>query len=174
MDALTQRFGDNAAQIAAQYPVSNFGGDYGAAMARVVGDSGLVCGTHDTARRAVKAGLKVFMYNFNVPWALAPTIFHASHASEISHVFGDPHLPTPDADSETVAKAMNAYWSSFAATGDPNYQDAPATWPAFAPDADDHDQRLQLDIGFEQISDFRRDECTMWRSLYASAAAANP
>ena len=35
-----------------------------------VGDSALVCGTLDTARRAAKAALPVFMYNFNMPWQI--------------------------------------------------------------------------------------------------------
>jgi para-nitrobenzyl esterase len=167
---LKQRYGDSADQIAAQYPVSKFNGDYGAAMARVVGDSGLVCGTHDSARRATKAGLKVFMYNFNVPWSVSPTTLKASHASEISHVFGDPYLPTPDAASQAVADAMNAYWARFAKSGDPNGAGAPATWPEFNPDADNHDKRLQLDPTWQVVDDFRRDECTMWRAIYAATS----
>jgi para-nitrobenzyl esterase len=168
--ALKQRFGDGADMVAAEYPVSKFAGDYGAAMARVVGDSGLICGTHDTARRAVKAGLPVFMYNFNVPWSIAPTVLHVSHAAEISHVFGDPYLPAPDPGSQAVADAMNAYWARFASAGDPNGPDAPATWPAFTPDADDHDKRLQLDTGWEVLDDFRREECAVWRAIYASGS----
>jgi para-nitrobenzyl esterase len=163
---LKNRFGAMAPKVLALYPVSNFGGDYLAALVRVVTDSGLVCGTHDTARRAAKAGLPVFMYNFNVPWALAPDVFHASHASEISHVFGNPYTPMPDAASVAVGTAMNAYWSEFAVSGDPNYKGAPATWPAFAPDADAHDERLQLDPQWKVVKDFRRDECTFWREVY--------
>jgi para-nitrobenzyl esterase len=168
--ALEQRYGAAAERIAAQYPVSKFDGNYGAAIARVVGDSGLVCGTHDTARRAVEASIKVFMYNFNVPWSIAATTLKASHASEISHVFGTPYLPSPDPDSQAVASAMNAYWARFAKSGDPNGEDAPATWPQFAPDADDHDERLQLDPSWQVVHDFRRDDCAFWRTLYAAAA----
>jgi para-nitrobenzyl esterase len=164
--AIASRFGDSADKIFAQYPVSRFDGNYAAAMARVVGDSGLICGTHDSARRAVKAGLSVFMYNFNIPWQVAPTLLFATHASEISHVFGTPL--TPDADSQKVSDAMNAYWAHFAKTGDPNFPDAPATWPAFEPDADDHDKRLQFDADFEIVDDFHRDDCAMWREIYES------
>ena len=85
-----QRFPNIGDQVAAEYPASNFGGDYNAALSRAIGDSGLGCGTHDTARRAAKAGLKVFMYNFNMPWGIDARLLGASHASEISHVFGDP------------------------------------------------------------------------------------
>jgi len=163
MDDLTTRFGDAAADVAAEYPVSKFDGDYNAARARVVGDSGLVCGTHDTARRAAAAGRTVFLYNFNVPWAILPDILHAGHASEISHVFGTPYLPSPDAGSEAVGVGMNAYWAQFAKTGDPNGTDDPAEWPAFTADAD---KRLQLDADWNVVDDFRSEECAFWRKYH--------
>jgi para-nitrobenzyl esterase len=166
---LKTRFGAAADKVAAMYPVSKFGGDYKAALARVIGDSGLVCGTHDSARRAAKAGLRVFMYNFNVPWSLLPSL-GAAHSSEISHVFGLPFNPTPD--SQQVADQMNAYWARFATTGDPNGPNAKAQWPSFAPDASDSDQRLQLDAAFQVVKDFRKDECALWRSIYEAGAAA--
>jgi para-nitrobenzyl esterase len=166
---LELRFGALASQLAVLYPASAFGGDYRKALARVVGDSSLVCGTHDSARRAVTAGLTVFMYNFNVPWAVAGGSLGAAHASEISHVFGTPYLP--DAASQQVSDAMNAYWAQFARTGDPNSATAPALWPRFQPDAVDHDQRLQLDASWLVVDDFRKAECAFWRQQYAAAAA---
>ena len=153
-----------------QYPVSRFNGDYRAALARVIGDSGLICGTHDTARRAAKAGLSVFMYNFNMPWAIDPSALGACHASEISHVFGDPYQPS--ADDTTVSDAMNGFWAQFAKAGDPNTSGGKHTWPAFAPDASDNDERLQLDAGFEVLMDFRKPECAFWRQQYDAAFAA--
>jgi para-nitrobenzyl esterase len=167
--ALKTRFGDASDSVLAEYPVSKFNGDYLAALARVVGDSGLICGTHDTARRAAKAGLPVFMYNFNIPWAIAPTALHVSHAAEMSHVFGNPYTPMPDPGSVKVGTAMNAYWSTFADKGDPNYAGAPATWPAFAPDANDDDERLQLDPDMKVVKNFRKEECAFWRKMYDAA-----
>lgn len=158
---LEARFGDAAADVAALYPASDFDGDYNAARARAVGDSGLVCGTHDTARRAAAAGRDVFLYDFEVPWAILPQVLKAGHAAEISHVFGTPHLPMPDAQSEAVAEAMNGYWARFAATGDPNGDGAPAQWPSFEQDAD---QRLHLAPGFAVLQDFRAGECAFWRA----------
>jgi para-nitrobenzyl esterase len=166
---LKTRFGDSADKVLAMYPVSKFGGDYKAALARVIGDSGLVCGTHDSARRAAKAGMSVFMYNFNVPWSLLLSL-GATHSSEISHVFGLPLNPTPD--SQQIADEMNAYWARFATTGNPNGPNAKTQWPSFAPDASDSDQRLQLDAAFQVIKDFRKDECALWRSIYDASAAA--
>jgi para-nitrobenzyl esterase len=163
-------FGSLADQVAAEYPASDYGDVNSSstmaffdALSDALGDSGLVCGTHDTARRAAKAGLHVFMYNFNVPWSIAPDILLASHAAEIGHVFNDPWMP--DAASQMVSDTMNTYWAHFAKTGDPNFTGAP-TWPGFAPDADGHDLRLQLDPGFEVLHDFKKDKCDFWRSLY--------
>jgi para-nitrobenzyl esterase len=162
---LEARFGDAAADVAALYPASDFGDSYNAARARAVGDSGLVCGTHDTARRAAAAGLSVFMYDFEYPWALLPTILLAGHAAEISHVFGTPYLPTPDAASALLGDRMNAYWAAFARSGDPNFDDAPLAWPAFT--ADD-DVRAHLTSQLAVLTDFRAEECAFWRA-YAGA-----
>jgi para-nitrobenzyl esterase len=167
--ALEERYGDFAPRVLELYPVSRFDGDYRLAMARVDTDSGLVCGTLDTARRAVAAGLRVYMYNFNIPWSIAPGALGASHASEISHVFGDPHMESEA--NIAVAEAMNAYWASFAETGDPNHAGAPAEWPRFEPDANDDDLRLQLDPDFEVLESFRKEECMLWREYAAQQSA---
>jgi para-nitrobenzyl esterase len=166
---LTARFGALAAQVGAQYPAAAFGGDQRAALARAVGDSGLVCGTHDSARRAVKAGLTVFMYNFNVPWAVGSGALGAAHSSEIGHVFDLPFMP--DAASQQVADVMSGYWARFARSGDPNGGHAPTVWPRFQPDAADSDRRLQFDASFAVVDDFRKTECTFWRQTYDAAAA---
>jgi para-nitrobenzyl esterase len=167
--ALQTRFGAAFVDdIASLYPASKYDDNYQSALTRAVGDSMLGCGTHDSARRAAKAGLKVYMYNFNIPWSISPTILGAAHASEISHVFGNP--VKADAASQVVSDAMNAYWANFAKSGDPNYSGAPATWPQFTPDANDNDQRLQLDPGWEILTNFRKAECALWRRYYDSQA----
>lgn len=160
---LRMRYGDHADAVYALYPPSKFEGDFNAARARHIGDSGVVCSTHDTARRAAQAGAKVFLYNFNVTWAIAGGALRAGHAGEIGHVFGDPYLPMPDPDSEAVAAGMNRYWAQFARTGDPNGPDAPAQWPEFDPDAD---KRLQLDAMWQVLDDFRTEECAFWRQYH--------
>jgi carboxylesterase type B len=157
---LEMRYGDRADDVYAIYAPEKFGGDVNAARERVLGD-GVVCSSHDTARRAAKAGAKVFAFSFNVAWAILPTVLKAGHAAEISHVFGDPYLPMPDAASEAVAEAMNRYWAQFAKTGDPNGPDAPAQWPEFKPEAD---KRLQLDPMWQVLENFRSEECAFWRT----------
>jgi para-nitrobenzyl esterase len=61
---------------------------------------------------------------------------------------------------------MNAYWARFAKTGDPNGAGAPAEWPKFTPDAD---ERLQLDPTWAQLTDFRSEQCELWRTLAGTA-----
>jgi carboxylesterase type B len=66
---------------------------------------------------------------------------------------------------------MNTYWASFAERGDPNFDGAPAVWPAFEPSASDDDERLELDGDFGLLNGFRKAECAFWRSLYDELAA---
>ena len=161
---LEARYGEVATDVFDLYPPSDYADDYMAALSRVLGDA-LVCSTYDTALRAAAAGRSVFMYNFNMPWALNPMLLGAAHAAEISHAFGTPHLPgkDPEADQQSaaVADAMLGYWTSFAKSGDPNNPEAPATWPAFAPE---NDLRLELAPGYPTREAFRAKHCTFWRS----------
>jgi len=165
---LTETYGDFADRVLEMYPSERFDGNYRKAMARIATDSGLVCGTMDTARRAAAAGLPVYMYNFNIDWSIAREALGPSHAAEISHVFGTPYNETEE--NIAVAEVMNAYWAAFAQTGDPNYDGAPAVWPRYMPDEDDVDQRLQFDPEYEVLESFRREECMLWRE-YAEAQA---
>ena len=52
-------------------------------------------------------------------------------------MFGTPYKDT--AANTPVGDVMNAYWASFAKTGNPNYQGAPVEWPRYQPDANDND-----------------------------------
>jgi para-nitrobenzyl esterase len=173
--ALNNQFGATLGpMVGTEYPATDYPGAPGEtnfyeAFTDAFGDSGLICGTHDSARRAVAAGIaNVYMYNFNVPWSLIPGttegVLRASHASEIDLVFDDGW--NFDATRQAVSDAMNAYWAQFAKTGDPNFPGAPAVWPKFAPDAQDHDQRLQLEASIHVVNDFKREKCTFWRGFY--------
>ena len=157
---ITATYGDFAARVLEMYPLSRFGGDIRKAMARIDTDSGLVCGTRDTAMRAVAAGLPVYMYNFNIAWSILPDVLGPSHASEISHVFGSPYNESEA--NIAVAQAMNAYWASFAEDGDPNYEGAPTVWPRFMPDQNGDEQRIQFDPNYEILDSFRKEECALW------------
>jgi hypothetical protein len=74
----------------------------------------------------------------------------------------------PDPDSMAVGDAMNAFWANFVEKGDPNFDGAPAM-TVLRPDANDDDERLQLDPHWETLKSFRKEECTFYRGLYDKA-----
>jgi para-nitrobenzyl esterase len=161
LEALGRRFGEEAAQdIVDLYPIENFD-TADDALQRVTGDASLVCSTHDTARRAAAAGLPVWMYNFDVPIPIPGLEFlGATHGAEIAFVFGS----VEDAAQADVGDAMRTYWTSLAATGDPNGKGKP-TWPVFGK----VDARMNINPDLEAVTDFRADECEFWRTVYDAA-----
>jgi para-nitrobenzyl esterase len=167
MADLEARYGDAASDIAAVYPPSDFDGDFNAARLRLFTDAA-VCRSNDLAIRSVRAGMPVYMYNFNVWWSVLPEVMRAAHGAEMSHVFGNPFVPTGQdptvtEESQAVADAMNTYWSRFAENGNPNWPDAPAVWPEFD---EDNDLRLQLDSDWEVLEDYRAEQCAFWFEYY--------
>ena len=169
MTALTAIFGATvAAQVAAAYPVANFANGVPnpqtAALARVIGDSRLVCPTFDTAVRTAHAGASVFMYNFDVPVpALISMTLGATHGSELTSVFGTSPTFATDPGAKSVSDLMQRYWTNFARTGNPN-AGADLTWPALT---ETTNVRVNLAVQPSIVNDFRATECTFWRMLYA-------
>jgi para-nitrobenzyl esterase len=161
--ALRRRFGDDADAIAAHYPVSDFPRPQEALM-RVTGDTSLVCATYDTARRVAAGGVPVYLYNFDRPIpisALAGFNLRATHGAEIAYIFetAPPDLPEPDV---ALGRMMQGYWARHAIAGDPNGGSAPA-WPAWKRDAD---VRLNFNLEPIVVTDFRRELCDFWATLY--------
>jgi para-nitrobenzyl esterase len=153
-----------APQIAIAYPVSNFEGAMptppAAALARVIGDSRLVCTTFDTAVRAATAGSSVFLYNFDIAVVIPGIYLGATHGAELTSVFGT--SPTFTAETRGASELMQRYWTNFARTGDPNGGSDP-TWPAFGASSN---VRLNLAIQPSVATDFRAKECAFWRAGY--------
>lgn len=159
--ALAQQFGAaRADEIAAVYPVADFA-DPNDALARVVGDSALVCPTYDSARRAAAGGAPVYLYNFDWPVLVDVIPFlRATHGAEIAFVFGS--VPAPTAADQAVAGSMQGYWTRFALTGDPN-GDGALLWPPYS---DAADQRINFAAENTIVSNFRRPECELWWRYY--------
>jgi para-nitrobenzyl esterase len=170
--ALNTLFGANAANVAAAYPVRDFAdkppNGPEAALARVIGDSRLVCTTYDTAVRAAAAGVSVYMYNFDIPVPAAAVpagvFLGATHGSELTSVFGTSPLFANDAQGRASSDLMQRYWTNFARTGDPN-AGADPKWPVLTAQAN---VRLNFGVGqTETRTDFRSAECAFWRAGYA-------
>ncbi len=169
--ALQSRYGSRAAQVAALYPASSFPTPQDA-LERAVGDSGLVCGTYDTARRAAAGGARTYLYNFarELPIPILQSLdLKAFHGVEMAYVFGIITPPTPD-DAE-LGTTVRAYWTKFVRSGNPNHRGA-VKWPRFK---DATDRRFNLDVQPSVLTHFRRAECEFWWSVYdAQFAGGSP
>ena len=169
MAALTRMFGATVAgQVAALYTMDKFMNAMPnaatAALARVIGDSRLVCTTFDTAERQAHAGAPVFMYNFDipVPTAIAPGL-GATHGSELTFVFATSPLLATDPAQQAASAAIQRYWTNFAKTGNPNGAPDP-NWPALT---EATNVRMNLSTTPAVVNDFRAQECAFWRAGYA-------
>ena len=163
LQQLDLRFGSYADEIAALYPVSDYATPNDA-LIRVFGDSGLVCGTYDTARRAAAAGSHVYLYNFARP-VLAEILpqLGATHGAEIAFVFGSAESPSPE--DTALSESMRGYWTRFAHSGDPNGRGA-LEWPRYS---DEDDRRINFDVENSIVTDFRREMCEVFWQIYDDA-----
>ncbi len=160
--ALTARWGDWADEIAALYPIAAFESPRDA-FVRASGDSGLVCGTSDTARRASLGGAPVYAYNFARPIPIPSISFlKATHGAEIAYVFGSVTPPTPE--DAALGTAIQGYWTRFAASGEPGGEGA-LLWPRWL---DATDLRLEFDAEIRPVERFRRAECELWWQIAAA------
>ena len=92
-------------------------------------------------RAHAQAASPAWLYRFaRAPPTPGGARFGAHHAAELAYVFGTldsaPGGEWTDVDRR-LSDAMMAYWTQFAAAGDPNGDGLPA-WPAFAPPSDRH------------------------------------
>jgi len=163
LTTLSTMFGAGAQAVADRYPVAKFDSPT-AALARVIGDSRLVCSTFDTAVRHAHAGHAVFLYNFDVPVpaTIAPGL-GATHGSELTSVFGTSPTFAIDPGAKAVSDLVQRYWTNFARTGDPNAGTDP-DWPQFTETAN-----IRINVALQASStvrDFRADECAFWRAGY--------
>ncbi|NXH45165.1 CEL lipase, partial [Dicaeum eximium] len=115
---------------------------------------------------------KTYSYVFSEPSRMLvyPSWVGADHADDLQYVFGKPfatplgYLPK----HRTVSKAMIAYWTNFARTGDPNkgHSDVPVSWPAYT-----NQSKHYLEINHEMNKnsvkqDLRSRFVTFWNSVY--------
>ena len=95
-----------------------------------------------TAKSFVAAGEPAYLYQFGyVPAAMRERArYGAGHGSEVSYVFGSLNsrrgATEPTAEEKMLAQIMNAYWTNFAKTGNPNGDGLPV-WPQYNPQSEE-------------------------------------
>jgi len=138
MDLVFAPFGDSKAQAQAVYNPQN-STNVAAIGTLVAMDRMMIEPARFAVRQMAAAGQRAYEFRFSyVAESMRSQWKGAPHASEIPFVFdtvaaryGDKLAPADQALSD----AVNAYWSAFAKTGDPNGEGRP-NWPAYAPAAD--------------------------------------
>ncbi|NUT45843.1 MAG: carboxylesterase family protein, partial [Saccharothrix sp.] len=121
---LAAAFGDRAAEVAREYPVSAFG-DPARAWAAVLTDRMWARATF-RQHVALSAHTPTYAFEFADP-AASPQ--GASHGADIGYLFPD---EPPTGGRGELSDAMIRYWTDFARTGDPNGDSGLPPWPPFA------------------------------------------
>jgi para-nitrobenzyl esterase len=164
--ALGRRFGDDkAARIAETYPVADYSSP-SAALAEISGDAFFVCPARRNARAIAAAAPGAPIYRYTFERALEQPLIAdlgAFHSAEIAFVFGGETFPLGKVGSaDALSRAMQGYWTRFAATGDPNGGDAPVAWPSYDASSDPH---LVLDVPVSAAAGLKPAICDFWDAL---------
>ncbi|XP_061867770.1 bile salt-activated lipase [Colius striatus] len=117
---------------------------------------------------------KTYSYVFSQPsrMPIYPSWVGADHADDLQYVFGLPfsiplgYLPK----HRTVSKAMIAYWTNFAKTGNPNEgnSEVPVTWPAYTTQGGYY-LDINNDMNDSSVKENLRAEfVNFWNSVYRS------
>ncbi|MCA9668877.1 MAG: carboxylesterase family protein [Myxococcales bacterium] len=163
---LENRFSrEDAAKVAAQYDPARFGGKPVEAMTAVLTDSIFACPTRRLARAMASAGQPVYLYQFAHAPALIISLdpfFRATQSAEVSFVYGTRLLGVAlPPDEKPLSNTMMGYWARFAATGDPNGDNAP-TWPKYS----EPDERyLELTLTPTEKRALKKTECDFWQGF---------
>ena len=171
--AIRKQFGDRADRVLATYPVAA-GAAPGAVLAAVRTDAGFACnGTR--VIDALSKRVATYAYEFRDetspprPYMTVPSSFRiaAGHTSDVPYVWqSETALPLTETQM-ALSRIMLAFWSGFAAEGDPNVVGLPA-WPRYDP-------QTRQRIGFleggktESVSgdDYNREHnCGLWDQLH--------
>ena len=164
-DAIAKRYGPLAPRALTLY-VGASDPVYGTPAEQWGTDSSFRCSTVTQAMWHAAAGNAAFEYEFvHVPPERAA--LGATHASELSHVFGTyeqgvmavgPPAKATEADAR-LSDVMQRYWTNFAKTGDPNGPGLPK-WPKF--DAKSRDYVEFATSGATAKQGLRRPFCDLF------------
>jgi para-nitrobenzyl esterase len=124
---------DQGTAIVAQYPISSYMGSYQAAAADLMTDGTFLCPSRRVARGIVATGTPVYRYDFEHVFENPPFPgLGVFHGSELVFIFGNAIAGEfgLSPDEVPLQTLMRGYWSSMAASGNPNGGGRLA-WPAY-------------------------------------------
>ena len=150
------------AQVANIYSSATFGSARRAYVA-LTSDLKFICPSRTIARALATAQTEpVYRYFFTeVPDAPASAAYGAVHGLELLYVFGvlDIQGYSPTTAERTLSSAMQSYWGSLAASGNPSASGA-AAWTRYDPSRDNH---LVLDAAALAMGEgVNTSRCDFW------------
>ncbi|MFB9907775.1 carboxylesterase/lipase family protein [Allokutzneria oryzae] len=162
---LTKAFGAaRADRVAAEYPITRFGGSAKRAFAAVGGDFAATCPALEEAKM-LGAHTPTYTYQFADPHppgsqdSPSGADLGAYHGSELLYLFdmGDSFGQLTVAQRQLSSRMINA-WITFAATGKPVFTDGTTDWPRF-----DGNHSLRLEPGRSKPADVATEHhCRFW------------
>jgi len=135
-------YGEFADQVYALFPADT-PEQVKPAFTELLTEMGFASGSKYAAACMANVGAPAYLYKFtmtNSDPRLQP--LGAFHGIEITFVFGNAEQVqqvTPTAEDIALSEAMMAYWTNFAAAGDPNGEGVPE-WPAFTIETDQYQE----------------------------------
>ncbi|XP_058380384.1 bile salt-activated lipase [Diceros bicornis minor] len=127
--------------------------------------------------RANAESAKTYAYLFSLPsrMPIYPSWVGADHADDIQYVFGKP-FATPlgyQSQHRTVSKAMIAYWTNFARTGDPNtgHSAVPTHWDPYTLESGNYLEINKEMDGSSMKENLRTDYLRYWSLTYEALPA---
>ncbi|MGC4938481.1 carboxylesterase/lipase family protein [Kribbella sp. DT2] len=165
---LKEAFGANAAKVSAEYPLTRYP-NAASAFARLITDAAWACPTLRGNAALASHDVPVFGYEFADPDSpnvnAVPTKEvkqGAAHATDVPYLFdlvGKNLLRTPA--QQTLGNQMIDYWTSFARTGTPTANDAPA-WPQLS---GEDGPTLQLAPAIQPVDFAAEHHCGLWATI---------
>jgi para-nitrobenzyl esterase len=154
-----------AGEILKQYPLSRYSSP-DLALSAVFTDSVFSCPSN-LGLELTSLQVPTFGYEFNdehAPMAFLPPVtfpYGATHTDELQFLF--PFGTNLTRGEQKLATTMKAYWTTFAANGDPNLASQPF-WPPFSIFVDD-DQSLKPAVPDVEFNFARAHKCNFWTAV---------
>ncbi|MGY1792699.1 carboxylesterase/lipase family protein [Geodermatophilus sp. SYSU D00525] len=176
---LAERFGPRAGEVAARYPLAEYGSPL-RVLAAVASDTGSALSTcqHVDAYEALDQrprNDRVYAYQFRdqgadplLDFSRAPFSFPAGlydegaqHAGELPYLFPGLFGDGLTAEQQQLATTMVRYWTNFAATGNPNGSGVPA-WHRYSGPSDVQGLDVASQGGVGPVDVAADADCAFW------------